>query len=75
MPATPWPALLRKQALIDAILFERRLELAFEGHRYYDLLRYKRNSSRMNYGDQKAIFPIPQVDIQQNPNLVQNPGY
>ncbi|MBD2724155.1 RagB/SusD family nutrient uptake outer membrane protein [Hymenobacter armeniacus] len=64
-----------KQALIDAILFERRLELAFEGHRYYDLMRYKRNSSRINYGEQKAIFPIPNVDIQQNPNLVQNPGY
>ena len=64
-----------KQALIDAILFERRLELAFEGHRYYDLMRYKRNSSRINYGDPKAIFPIPNVDILQNPNLVQNPSY
>ncbi|MCC2546995.1 RagB/SusD family nutrient uptake outer membrane protein [Hymenobacter sp. BT175] len=64
-----------KQALIDAILFERRLELAFEGHRYYDLMRYKRNSSRVNYGSDKAIFPIPQIDTQQNPNLTQNPGY
>jgi hypothetical protein len=64
-----------KQALIDAILLERRIELAFEGHRYYDLMRYKRNSSRINYGDNKAIFPIPLVDIQQNPNLVQNLGY
>lgn len=64
-----------KQALVDAILFERRLELAFEGHRYYDLMRYKRNSSRVNYGDDKAIFPIPLVDTQQNPNLVQNTGY
>ncbi|HEX8330171.1 MAG TPA: RagB/SusD family nutrient uptake outer membrane protein [Hymenobacter sp.] len=64
-----------KQALIDAILFERRLELAFEGHRYYDLMRYKRPSSRIAYGQQKSILPIPVVDIQQNPNLVQNPGY
>ena len=64
-----------KQALVDAILFERRLELAFEGHRYYDLLRYKRNPSRINYGDLKQIFPIPFQDIQQNPNLVQNDGY
>ncbi|MFD2721608.1 RagB/SusD family nutrient uptake outer membrane protein [Hymenobacter monticola] len=64
-----------KQALIDAILFERRLELAFEGHRYYDLMRYKRNSSRINYGEDKAIFPIPNVDLLQNPNLVPNPGY
>ena len=64
-----------KQALIDAILLERRIELAFEGHRYYDLMRYRKNSSRVNYGDQKAVLPIPLVDIQQNPNLVQNPGY
>lgn len=64
-----------KQALVDAILFERRLELAFEGHRYYDLLRNKRNSSRINYGAGKSIFPIPTVDMQQNPNLVQNDGY
>ncbi|TDN38356.1 RagB/SusD family nutrient uptake outer membrane protein [Hymenobacter sp. UV11] len=64
-----------KQALIDAILFERRLELAFEGHRYYDLLRYKRNPSRISYGDNRVVLPIPLVDIQQNPNLVQNPGY
>ncbi|MCI1189065.1 RagB/SusD family nutrient uptake outer membrane protein [Hymenobacter sp. DH14] len=63
------------QALVDAILLERRLELAFEGHRYYDLMRYKRNSSRITYGAEKAILPIPQVDILQNPNLVQNPGY
>jgi len=74
-PAYTAASFASKQALIDAILFERRLELAFEGHRYYDLLRYKRNSSRVNYGDPKEIFPIPQVDIQQNPNLVQNPGY
>lgn len=64
-----------KDALIEAILLERRLELAFEGHRYYDLLRYRRNSSRINYGADRAILPIPLVDTQQNPNLVQNLGY
>ncbi|AMR27366.1 hypothetical protein A0257_09840 [Hymenobacter psoromatis] len=74
-PAYTAASFASKQALIDAVLFERRLELAFEGHRYYDLMRYKRNSSRIKYGDPKAVFPIPLVDIQQNPNLVQNPGY
>lgn len=74
-PAFTAASFATKQALVDAILFERRLELAFEGHRYYDLLRYKRNSSRINYGDPKSIFPIPLVDIQQNPSLVQNTGY
>jgi hypothetical protein len=74
-PAYTTASFASKQALIDAILFERRLELAFEGHRYYDLLRYKRNPSRTTYGDPKSVFPIPLVDIQQNPNLVQNPSY
>ncbi|RFP65288.1 RagB/SusD family nutrient uptake outer membrane protein [Hymenobacter lapidiphilus] len=74
-PAFTATSFASKQALIDAILFERRLELAFEGHRYYDLMRYKRNSSRVNYGAPLAVLPIPLVDLQQNPNLVQNPGY
>jgi hypothetical protein len=74
-PAYTVASFASKQALIDAILFERRLELAFEGHRYYDLLRYKRNPGRINYGDQRVVLPIPLVDIQQNPNLQQNPGY
>jgi hypothetical protein len=74
-PAYTAASFANKQALIDAILFERRLELAFEGHRYYDLLRYKRNSSRITYGDPKSVFPIPLADVQQNPSLVQNPGY
>jgi hypothetical protein len=74
-PAYTAVGFANKQALIDAILFERRLELAFEGHRYYDLLRYKRNPSRISYGDDRVVLPIPLVDIQQNPNLVQNKGY
>jgi hypothetical protein len=74
-PAYTSTSFASKQALIDAILFERRLELAFEGHRYYDLLRYKRNPGRINYGQDRVVLPIPLVDIQQNPNLVQNPGY
>lgn len=74
-PSYTTTSFANKQALIDAILFERRLELAFEGHRYYDLLRYKRNPSRITYGDDRIVLPIPLVDIQQNPNLVQNRGY
>ena len=73
------------QALIDAILLERRLELAFEGHRLYDLLRTRTtgqvvvptrgSSPAQNYGSDRLVFPIPLVDLQQNPNLVPNPGY
>ncbi|GGF18098.1 RagB/SusD family nutrient uptake outer membrane protein [Hymenobacter cavernae] len=68
-------------ALINAILLERRLELAFEGHRYYDLLRNRLpipahgTIPTIPYGDNRVVLPIPQVDLQNNPNLVQNPGY
>jgi hypothetical protein len=70
-----------KQALIDAILFERRIELSFEGFRLYDLLRYKRDIPahgtvpRIPYNDSRVIFPIPYTDTQLNPLLTQNPGY
>ncbi|MFD2786814.1 RagB/SusD family nutrient uptake outer membrane protein [Hymenobacter rubripertinctus] len=70
-----------KQALVDAILLERRLELAFEGFRLYDLLRYKQGVAAHDglpaiaYGDSKLIFPIPNRDILNNPKLVQNKDY
>ena len=73
----------------EAILKERRLELAFEGERWYDLLRagsqytinvmnsQEYNGTPLNYGvtEQKLIFPIPQKERNLNRNLEQNPGY
>lgn len=73
--------LTTQTALLNAILEERRLELAFEGFRLYDLLRYKRNIpahgtvSAIPYNDPRVIFPIPDQDVRLNPLLVQNPGY
>lgn len=67
--------------LLTAIRTERRLELAFEGHRLYDLFRYKQGVpargtvQALPYGDPKLVLPIPLTDTQMNPNLVQNPGY
>ncbi len=80
------------------ILLERRLELAFEGDRWDDLVRAGVASStmntlnvysytceggkpsapiRFNYKVDKDhwVMPIPQAEIDANPNLVQNPGY
>jgi hypothetical protein len=37
--------------LLNAILLERRLELAFEGHRWYDLKRWAEGMTRDNKGD------------------------
>ncbi|MEP0264478.1 RagB/SusD family nutrient uptake outer membrane protein [Dokdonia sp.] len=39
------------QALEDAIQFERRVELAFEGHRFFDLKRRGESIQRSTFGD------------------------
>jgi len=70
-----------QQALIDALLIERRKELAFEGHSRMDLLRNKQNLRTGNaaaaFGAPKTILPIPQREIDNNKGLQgqQNPSY
>lgn len=69
-------------AFIDRLYRERRVELAFEGHRRFDLARL---ASQGNLEAALAglaitdpnflLFPIPGYDLDQNPNLTQNPGY
>ncbi len=71
-----------------AIEKERRLELAFEGHRWFDLKRTGRaieviNSAKgadgQNLGYQlnqnRLLWPIPQTELDKNTKLTQNPGY
>lgn len=71
-------------ALEDAIFLERRLELAFEGQRLWDLMRKKMDIVRTQctaatclipYGSDTVILPIPQNETDANPNIEQNPGY
>ncbi len=78
-------------ALLDDILLERRKELAFEGQRYWDLVRNNLDVVRVNLAgnypgnvpltlpanDFHRIFPIPQVELDANPNIrdQQNAGY
>jgi hypothetical protein len=74
---------LSQAALREAIAKERRLELAFEGHRWYDLVRtgkvYEEMSAKKYpIRPNMNLFPIPQqqLDIIRNPEvLAQNPGY
>ena len=62
-----------------AIEQERRVELAFEGHRWFDLIRTDRAVTVMagkGIQSHHVLFPIPQSQIDINPSLIkQNPGY
>jgi len=60
---------------LNTILLERRKELAFEGFRLHDVKRLKESVGALNYNANALVFPIPQREIDVNPNLVQNPGY
>ncbi len=60
---------------LNAILTERKLELAFEGYQVHDAKRLKRNVGTLVFSDNKLVVPIPQREIDTNKSLVQNPGY
>ena len=60
---------------LDVILLERRKELGFEGHRLHDIKRLKGTVGTLNYDADNLVFPIPQREMDVNPNLDQNSGY
>ncbi len=62
---------------VNDILKERKLELAFEGHRLHDLKRTRSTigADNLSFSSNRVVFPIPQREIDVNKNLVQNPGY
>jgi hypothetical protein len=73
--------------LFEDIITERRKELAFEGDRYMDLMRLKRDVVRsvnypaaarnILYSNFRRIFPIPQTELDANASIrtQQNPGW
>ncbi len=98
----PLPAGLNREQMRERIRQERRVELAFEGKRFWDIRRWRigtevmtkasgvvvqRNAStgvktytygvlqNRIYRPEFDLFPIPQVEIQKQPALEQNPGY
>jgi len=62
-------------ALFTAILQERRAELAFEGHRFFDLRRLGRAEAVLQIPPTRLLWPIPQGERDVNPKLGQNDGY
>lgn len=69
-------AVLATQAQVIArILNERRLELAFEGDRWPDLIRTGLATSVLGITADQELYPIPQREIDVTPGLTQNPGY
>ena len=62
--------------LINAIEKERRIELAFEGHRWFDIRRYNKLASVGITQSFRALWPIPQREVLTTQNVItQNPGY
>lgn len=86
----PYSVRSSQEAMLDALLKERRLELAFEGQRWFDLVRLDKVEEIMNsvcsrdsgrkgllysYDKNSYRLPIPQSVIDANDNIKQNQGY
>lgn len=75
---------LSKDAFREKVLHERRMELAFEGQRWFDLIRinngqyaidFLKSIGKSNISSKFLLLPVPQKERDANPNLSQNPGY
>ena len=72
---------LAGNALLEEILLERMKEFIGEGQRFFDLKRYGRGivktvpAVNLAFDDFKILPPIPQREVDGNPNIKQNRGY
>jgi hypothetical protein len=86
--ATALPVFSSIESGLDFLLTERRIELAYESHRYLDLKRFGKNLERdvLDCGDldnacqilstdQRFTLPIPLLELNANDLMVQNTGY
>jgi len=75
-----------KETLREFIRHERRIELAMEGHRYFDLKRWGIAAAKfaavknpagvsLVFGEKNNVLPYPQAEIDKNKALIQNTGY
>ena len=67
----------------EKIIHERRMELAFEGHRWFDMVRIDNGDYALeflkgigkNVDRNRLLFPIPLTEMDSNHLMTQNPGY
>jgi hypothetical protein len=75
-----------KETFLTALIKERKHELIFEGHLFFDLKRMGKATQLLwnmdnngnkttNFQEFQLLFPIPERDLSVNPNLIQNTGY
>lgn len=83
------PSTVSKDQMFKFLMKERRVELALEGHRYNDLVRWHRANliniktdidfgrtpANNNWNVRNLLKPIPQRELDLNSNLSQNTGY
>jgi hypothetical protein len=83
--ASAVPADFSGTLTVDDVLEERRLELAFECKRWYDIARRKIGAqvfsasgfegAKSEFSADDYLMPLPSDEIERNGNLTQNPGY
>ena len=77
--------LTTNENLAEAVFLERRKELCFEGHLFFDIVRNKKNILRSDgcislncnpaYPSPKFVLPLPVSTLNLNTNLKQNESY
>lgn len=86
-----WMVVSSKAQMFDRLVHERAVELAGEGHRFEDLVRWGIAKSRLNgatiknlfgetwltrkFSDRDYLWPIPYSEIEKNPALKQNDNW
>lgn len=78
---------LDQNAFRDSVYLDRRLEIVFEYQRWFDLIRQRdennqpsfvrnlKEAGKVNARDVGRLFPIPQIELDNNRLLKQNPGW
>jgi len=75
-----------KETFLLTLIRERKHELVFEGHLFFDLKRMGKATQLLwnmddngakttNFGEDQLLFPLPEKERSVNPSLSQNDGY